>query len=60
MIIFGQIPNDKHIMVFSNKFLDNKLEGHLVDASDNMNIDDSDGIDDDHDIELLTITMNVP
>nr|YP_009942888.1 hypothetical chloroplast RF2 [Pseudowintera colorata]YP_009942905.1 hypothetical chloroplast RF2 [Pseudowintera colorata]QOD40395.1 hypothetical chloroplast RF2 [Pseudowintera colorata]QOD40412.1 hypothetical chloroplast RF2 [Pseudowintera colorata] len=49
------------ITVFSNKFLDDKPKGYLIDDididdSNYINIDDSDDIDDDLDTELLTMT----
>ncbi|RZC81260.1 hypothetical protein C5167_043821, partial [Papaver somniferum] len=47
------------IMVFPNKFLDDKPKGYLIDdidGSDNIEIDASDDIDDDLDTELLTMT----
>nr|AEX93964.1 hypothetical chloroplast RF21 [Aloe vera] len=47
------------ITVFSDKFLDDKRKGYLIDDiddSDDIRIDDSDNIDDDLDTELLTMT----
>ncbi|RZC60148.1 hypothetical protein C5167_021918 [Papaver somniferum] len=47
------------IMVFPNKFLDDKPKGYLIDdidGSDNIEIDASDDIDDDLDTKLLTMT----
>nr|UEV85713.1 hypothetical protein RF2 [Eschscholzia californica]UEV85732.1 hypothetical chloroplast RF2 [Eschscholzia californica] len=46
------------ITVFPNKFLDDKPKGYLIDNSKNIDIDDSDDISDDIDLdtELLTMT----
>ncbi|MFQ6662545.1 hypothetical protein Gotur_030359, partial [Gossypium turneri] len=42
------------VIVFLNKFLDNKLKGFLI---DDIDIDDSDAIDRDLDTELELLTM---
>ncbi|MBA0856421.1 hypothetical protein Goshw_028176, partial [Gossypium schwendimanii] len=42
------------IIVFMNKFLDKKLKGFLI---DDIDIDDSDAIDRDLDMELELLTM---
>nr|BCN41385.1 hypothetical protein Ycf2 [Stauntonia hexaphylla] len=44
------------IMVFPNKFLDDKPKGYLIDDIDIDDIDDSGNSDDDLDTELLTMT----